>query len=283
MFPAPDINVESDVPLYRQVFQQLKDSIHCGKLSKGARLPATRELAGLLGLNRTTISAAYELLESEGLISGQVGRGSFVTGAPAGEPHRLDWRALLAPDFSTPATQQPASKEMISFAASRPSELQFPMEEFRRSCEEVLGGAEITTILQLGSPGGYGPLRQYLIAEARRQGVMGPADDLIVTSGCQQALDLLQRTLVRAGDKVAVEDPVYPGVKNLFLRAGAQVTGVRMGPDGIDLDDLDRVLEREHPKLLVVTPNFQNPTGATMPAHNRTALLQMVRAAGVVL
>ena len=80
MFPAPDIDAQSDVPLYRQVFQQLKDSIHCGKLSKGARLPATRELAGLLGLNRTTISAAYELLESEGLISGQVGRGSFVTG-----------------------------------------------------------------------------------------------------------------------------------------------------------------------------------------------------------
>src|SRR5258708_2574540 len=284
MFPAPDINPPSDVPLYRHVFQQLKDSIHCGKLSKGAKLPATRELAGLLGLNRTTISAAYELLESEGLISGQVGRGSFVTGAPDGEYHGIDWRALLAPGFAAPAVQQPAaSKEMISFAASRPSELQFPMDEFRRSCEEVIGSAGIATILQLGSPGGYGPLRQYLIAEARRQGVMGPGDDLIVTSGCQQALDLLQRILVRAGDKVAVEDPVYPGVKNLFSRAGAQVTGVRVGPDGIDLDDLQRVIEREKPKLLVATPNFQNPTGATMPAHNRTALLQMVRAAGVVL
>src|SRR6266849_6647555 len=284
MFPAPDINAQSDIPLYRQVFQQLKESIHSGKLSKGAKLPATRELAGLLGPNRTTISAAYELHKSEGLISGQVGRGSFVTGAPDSEYQGIDWRALLAPSWGTPTAQQPAaSKDMISFAASRPSELLFPMDEFRRSCEEVIGSAEIATILQLGSPGGYGPLRQYLIAEARRHGVMGPADDLIVTSGCQQALDLLQRTLVRAGDKVAVEDPVYPGVKNLFLRAGAQVTGVRMGPDGIDLDDLQRVLDREKPKLLVVTPNFQNPTGATLPAHKRTALLQMVRAAGVVL
>ena len=142
MFPAPDINAQSDVPLYRQVFQQLKDSIHCGKLSKGARLPATRELAGLLGLNRTTISAAYELLESEGLISGQVGRGSFVTGAHDSDYHGLDWRALLAPSFSTPPLQQPAaSKETISFAASRPAELLFPMDEFRRSCEEVIGSA----------------------------------------------------------------------------------------------------------------------------------------------
>src|ERR1700692_1930296 len=101
MFPAPDIDAQSEVPLYRQVFQQLKDSIHCGKLPRGARLPATRELAGLLGLNRTTISAAYELLESEGLISGQVGRGSFVTGAPDRD-HGLDWRTLLAPSVSTP-------------------------------------------------------------------------------------------------------------------------------------------------------------------------------------
>src|SRR6059058_443674 len=100
MLSAFDINVDSDLPLYRQVFEQLRDSINSGKLAKGARLPATRELAGLLGLNRTTISAAYELLESEGLISGQVGRGSFVTGAPdSGDG--FDWRALLAPSFST--------------------------------------------------------------------------------------------------------------------------------------------------------------------------------------
>src|SRR5258705_6476758 len=115
MFPAPEINAQSDVPIYRQVFEQLRDSIHSGKLSKGAKLPATRELAGLLGLNRTTISAAYELLESEGLISGQVGRGSFVTGVPNRQPHGIDWRALLAPSFATPAAQQPsASKDIIS-------------------------------------------------------------------------------------------------------------------------------------------------------------------------
>src|SRR6266850_1952801 len=144
MFPAPDINAQSDVPLYRQVFQQLKDSIHCGKLPKGARLPATRELAGLLGLNRTTISAAYELLESEGLIAGQVGRGSFVIGEVDRQAHSLDWRTLLTPSLSSPALTQSGTpaNETISFAASRPSELLFPMEEFRKSCEEVIRGGE---------------------------------------------------------------------------------------------------------------------------------------------
>src|SRR6266567_2332714 len=140
MFPAPDINAQSDVPLYRQVFQQLKDSIHCGKLPAGARLPATRELAGRLRLNRTTISAAYELLESEGLIAGQVGRGSFVTGAAEHTPG-IDWRALLAPSLAGPASAQPAAS--ISFASSRPAESLFPMDDFRRSCEELIQSAEI--------------------------------------------------------------------------------------------------------------------------------------------
>jgi DNA-binding transcriptional MocR family regulator len=281
MFPAPDIDLQSETPIYRQVFQQLKDSISTGKLAKGTRLPATRELAGLLGLNRTTISAAYELLESEGLIAGQVGRGSFVTGFSAGENHPLDWGSLLVPGAAAPSPQP--SKESISFASSRPSELLFPIDEFRRSCEEVLAGSEIGSILQLGSPGGYQPLRQYLIAEARAAGVMVPGDDLIITSGVQQALDLLQRALVRPGDCVAVEDPVYPGVKNVFQCAGAQVVGVRMSPDGIDLEDLEHALDRHRPKLLIVTPNFQNPTGVTIPLPSRRALLQMVRAAGVAL
>src|SRR6202051_2050396 len=94
MSPAPEIDIQSDVPLYRQVFQQLKDSINDGRLARGERLPATRELAGSLGLNRTTVSAAYELLESEGLITGQVGRGSFVAGA-AQSSGVLDWDELL--------------------------------------------------------------------------------------------------------------------------------------------------------------------------------------------
>ena len=280
----PQLDPNSEVPLYQQLHRYFSGLIESGSLKRGERLPATRELAGLLGLNRTTISAAYELLESEGLISGQVGRGSFVTGAPEHQNHGLDWRALLTSSVSTPSPQSATSSaETISFASSRPSELLFPMDEFRQSCEEVFASSEIRSILQLGSPGGYGPLRHYLIGEARRQGVMGPGDDLIVTSGCQQALDLLQRILAPAGTKVAIEDPVYPGVKNLFLSAGAQVAGVRIGSNGMDLEDLERILERERPKLLVVTPNFQNPTGATMPLQSRKELLRMVRAAGVVL
>jgi len=101
--------------------------------------------------------------------------------------------------------------------------------------------------------------------EARRQHVAGPGDDLIVTNGCQQALDLIGRVMLRPGDTVAVEDPVYPGLKNLLAGIGAQLVGIPVGADGIDIAQLERVLEREQPRFLVVTSNFQNPTGATLP------------------
>src|SRR5882672_6419367 len=140
MFPAPDINAQSDVPLYRQVFQQLKDSIHCGKLCNGAKLPATRELAGMLGLNRTTVSAAYELLETEGLVSGQVGRGSFVTGGTTG---RVDWSSMLERGDGAHATPGNWSRDVISFAVARPSRELFPLDDFRTSTEAVLARADL--------------------------------------------------------------------------------------------------------------------------------------------
>src|SRR5580693_2691661 len=91
---TPTLSHQSEVPLYRQLYEHIALRIRSGELARGERLPATRELAGLLGLNRTTVSAAYDALETDGLIAGQVGRGSFVTGttAPAGA---IDWNALL--------------------------------------------------------------------------------------------------------------------------------------------------------------------------------------------
>jgi 2-aminoadipate transaminase len=216
----PQLDDQAETPIYRQLYESIRSSIRDGSLAAGDRLPPTRELAGSLGLNRTTVSAAYELLEQEGLIKGHVGRGSFVAGGT------------------------------ISFATSRPLDELFPVDEFRSTAREVLADPNLTSILQLGSPHGYAPLREYLGGE-----------NVLVTSGCQQALDLIQRVLAPAGSSVLVEDPTYPGLKNIFERAG-----VRLLPLG----------EAQAP-LAVVTPNFQNPTGHTMSLRERQDLLQAAR------
>jgi 2-aminoadipate transaminase len=283
MIPPPQLDAGSEVPLYKQLYEHFSDLIQSGRLTKGEKLPATRELAGTIGLNRTTVAAAYEMLEAEGLITGHVGRGSFVSGhAPEGG--NFDWDRMLERSAGMMAAPTaPFDREGISFATSRPSEQLFPLEALRASCEEVMAGPDFAHVLQLGSPSGYEPLRRYLLDAARTDGLAGPGDDLIVTNGCQQALDLVGRVLLRPGDKVVVEDPVYPGLKNLFLQAGAQLTGVPVGADGVEIDALQDSLKRDRPRLMVVTSNFQNPTGATLPVSARAALLQAAQAAGVPL
>ncbi len=281
MLPITTLNPDAESPLYRQLYLQIRELIESQQLPRGGRLPATRELAGQLGLNRTTVSAAYELLESEGLITGHVGRGSFVAGT-GNTSGRVPWRDILeSPASISPAA--PTSTPVAGFSSSRPSELLFPLEEFRSTCTEVIQSADAQTILQLGSPSGYPPLRRYLLDVSRAEGVLRESDDLLITSGCQQAFDLLQHTLVRKGETVLLEDPVYLGVRHVFERAGARLVGVPVGADGIDLEALERIVAREHPRLLAVTSNFQNPTGATLPLASRKALLRIAQQAGVIV
>jgi 2-aminoadipate transaminase len=279
---TPTLSHQSEVPLYRQLYEHIALRIRSGELARGERLPATRELAGLLGLNRTTVSAAYDALETDGLIAGQVGRGSFVTGITEPSANGINWNAML--DRGDPTSTGPSGgfgSEVVSFVMSRPSRELFPLDDFRASCEAVLSRPDLGSILQLGSPSGYEPLRRHLLDEARRQSLARPGDDLLITNGCQQALDLIGRVLLRPGDTVAVEDPVYSGLKNLLTGMGAQLIGIPMGADGMDTAHLERLLERERPRFLVVTSNFQNPTGATLSLPARHALLDAARSAGV--
>jgi 2-aminoadipate transaminase len=250
--------------MYRQLYDYIRDEIERGLLANGDRLPPTRELAVQIGLNRTTVSAAYALLESDGLIRGHVGRGSFV-------------------NYTAPPPQPTDARPFISFASSRPSETDFPVAEIQTAIREVAASPEIGRILQLGSPGGHAPLRRYLLEESKAAGILRDSDDVLVTSGCQQALDLVQRVFAPAGEKVVVEDPVYHGLKNVFSRPGVRLSGVNMTASGIDLEELGRTMLAERPRLLVVTPDFQNPTGTTLPLAARRAIVALARECGTTI
>jgi len=281
------LDAGSGVPLYRQLSLSIAELIGRGGIRVGERLPATRELAGLLGLNRTTISAAYGLLEEQGLIHGQVGRGSFVAPRPEslGEtPNNelnVDWDAIL------PRQQLHASSSAypieISFSSSRPAREAFPLASFRRLAREVIDSPQAADILQLGSPHGYGPLRRYLLDEAKEAGTAGPDDDLIITNGCQQAWDLLARILAPAGTPVVLEDPIYHGLWQVFARAGAEVIPAPVTGSGVDIGVLEQLFQRHRPRLAVLTPSFQNPTGVTLPLDQRRRVIDLARQYSVVL
>ncbi len=249
----------------------------------GDRLPPTRELAGQLRINRTTVSAAYSLLEENGRLEGQVGRGSFVA-VPSEPPSpriARDWEALLPPvETEWQSATQPVE---ISFASSRPAYDEFPLPEFRRLAKEVIDSPEALQILQLGSSRGYAPLRRFLWEQALGSGVARPSDDLLITNGCQQALDLLARLFATPGSTVVLEDPVYHGMLRVFARTGAEIVGIGVDEAGIDPDLLEPCLTRHRPSLLIVTPSFQNPTGATLSYQRRKRIVAMAERFGCVL
>jgi 2-aminoadipate transaminase len=271
---SPQLDTSSPEPLYQQLAAYLRRKIESRELTPGDRLPATRELAGQLGINRTTVSAAYELLEEDGFLSGQVGRGSFV--ADRVSVRGIDWNAMVRPMAVRPFS---AAAARISFAASRPPEQLFPVEDFRRSCQEVLADRGLPSVLQLGSSAGYEPLRQYLIEQSRAEGVFGPDDDLLITNGCQQALDLIARTTLRPRMRVAVEDPVYPGLRSVLAEADVNMVPLAVGPQGVEPE----ALARSGAALAVLTPSFQNPTGISLPPARREAVLRAANQNGIAL
>src|SRR3990170_135739 len=150
----------------------------------------------------------------------------------------------------------------------------FPVEDFRRATSEVLR-REGKALLQLGSSDGYPPLKEFLRGELRRDGIQAGDRELLITNGCQQALDLVRKVFLRPGDVVAMENPVYPGAIQTFTTLGLKCLGVPVDENGLNLDVLESVLAQQPVRLLLVTPSFQNPTGTTLSLDGRKRLLAL--------
>ena len=283
---------ESHIPLYVQLRDQLRALVYAGELRNGDRIPASRELAGQLGVHRTTVANAYAELESEGLIQGHVGRGTFILGTPAKQftpappvngdgGGRVRWESLFADERADDGLSRlmpDVPPGAIAFTCARPADEFFPMEDFRSCCNAVLRGAS-RQILQLGSTDGYDPLKQALVGMLQEEGLEIWPEQLMITNGCQQSIDLLSRLFLRPGDAVALENPAYPGAISVFAAARIRTLGVPVETEGekagLDLDALESVLLQNRVKFILVTPDFQNPTGTTLSIANRRRLLEI--------
>lgn len=275
-------------PLYVQIWEQIRARILSGTLASGERLEASRELAKRLGVHRTTVGNAYADLQAEGLIAGTVGRGTFVTPLAASlksarTPTRRASNDVFWDSFFPEEQREDAlgrlmasalASGVISFASAHGSEELVPADLVRRATDAVLR-REGGKIFQYGSSDGYPPLKRYLQARLRRDGILVEFDELLITNGCQQSLDLLRRSLVASGDVVICENPTYTGLWHLFDSPGVRLIGAPVSAEGIDLDFLAAVLEQNKVKLLLTSPNFQNPTGRTMPLAARQRLLEL--------
>ena len=168
--------------------------------------------------------------------------------------------------------------DVISFAAGYPDPGSFPWEELRGITSELLRGSE-HSVLQYGPTRGYKPLLESIVPLLAARRITATLDELLITSGSQQGLDLVARVLITPGDVVLVARPAYTGAISTFKNAQANLVGVTQDEDGISLDDLDEVCQRERRagrrvNLLYLVPNFQNPTGLLLGLEKRQRLVE---------
>jgi GntR family transcriptional regulator/MocR family aminotransferase len=267
-----------------RIYRQLREAILDGRLRAGDRLPPTRELASRLEVARGTVAVAYERLTAEGFAVARVGAGTFVSSSVAGEPvartrtapggavrPRPCWEGLTLAERDGPPAR-------YDFRIGTPDRDLFPFATWRRMLAEQVrasGYPRSGAVDAAGHAGLRAAIARY-VGVARS--VRATADDVLVTQGAQQALDLIGRVLIEPGDCVAVEEPGYPQARLLFGCLGARVVTVPVDRDGIDVTALPAAA-----RLVYVTPSHQFPLGTPMSLARRAALLEWAAGRGAVI
>jgi GntR family transcriptional regulator / MocR family aminotransferase len=287
-FSHLSLDPHSAAPLYQQLYAQIRQLILSGALRPGARLPANRALAAQLNVARVTVASAYAQLQDEGYLVSRQGAGTFVaeglpvkTAVSSFEPHLSHWgQRLLTLDSTDEEQGLAAPRPEIDFGFGRSFYHIFPYDVWRRLLARYLS-ADDAMLSRYGSVAGFYPLRQAVAGYlGRLRGVRTTAEQVIIVSGIQQALDILSRLLLNKGDGVLVETPGYTGAVDIFRLYGAHIQPLPVDEHGLPVE---RIPPRTTARLAFVTPSNQFPRGGAMPLARRLALLRWAQAQGAII
>jgi GntR family transcriptional regulator/MocR family aminotransferase len=278
---------QSEVPLYRQIGSYLRQSILSGNLQADTRLPACRQLARDLGVNRITVENAYSELEADGLVSSRMGSGTYIlpqnhfTVIQKNDPDALwplwqrdakDRDTGLKSNRVEEMLRASGHPDPIDFSSGSSDPRQFPADEFRKVLQAVMRRDDAAA-LEYGEGSGYAPLREGIAHILASQGLQAGPDNILITAGSQQAIFLVSQVLLKPDDIVLVENPTYSLAIDLFHRLGFQVMGIPMDGQGMQVEKLEKLLQQYHPKLIYTIPNFHNPTGTCLSNPRRRQLI----------
>lgn len=283
---------ESKTPLYKQIQAFLRREILAEALPNGTRLPSSRKLARDLGVNRITVNNALAELEAEGLIYSRLGSGTYVAPLPQGHLRSPAspssggqwpiWQQTLARRSHLPTylekerigSTSPAPEGTISFAAGIGARELYPVDDFRKAIQDVLRH-DRDEAMGYGDAGGYLPLRATISHILSSQGITAYPEEVLITSGSQQAIVLVASLLLRPGDVVLLESPTYSGAIDIFASFGAQLIGVPVDEDGLRVEEVEELLRTVHPRLIYTVPTFQHPTGTCLTTARRRQLITL--------
>jgi DNA-binding transcriptional MocR family regulator len=260
-------------PLYARLIAAIDAAIVRGEILPGAPLPPERTLAQALGVSRTTVVLAYQQLRQSGRIDSRQGSGTWVRRSPLDlrpSPQEHDVTSAFRRNVVFRSMLERAD-DTISMVGAYLPPLPAVEEAMRRLARSPHAG--------LGAESGYSPmgllsLRQAVAASLSKADLPTVADQVLITSGAQQAISLVAGLLVPRGETVAVEDPTYIGAIDVFSAAGARLLPVSSGPAGVDVARLRPMLETR-PRLLYLVPTYHNPTGGLMPEASRREIARL--------
>jgi GntR family transcriptional regulator/MocR family aminotransferase len=283
------IDRASETPLFRQIYREIRTAVLSQTLPRGTRLPSTRELASQIGVSRTSVISAYEQLSDEGYISGRLGSGYYVSFDPP-EPITL---ASLHRSRETMAPVRPTGVLAHSLGEFADSTAQWDERAFNTGrtlvdsrTVEIWRKLTNRALRSLGSdllgysdPRGSLELRKTICDYLRAaRGVHCDPDQIIVTSGTQQAIDIAIRVLLHPGDEAWIEDPGYPLIRYALVAAGVKIRPIRVDSEGICVSKGIRSAPKA--RAAFVTPSHQFPTGVVLSMARRLELLQWARETG---
>ncbi|MBN2519139.1 MAG: PLP-dependent aminotransferase family protein [Bacteroidales bacterium] len=282
-----DINTQRRESLYKQVFNQLKEMIDKNILKPGDKLPSSRRFSEQLGVNRTTIYKAYQELWSLGYIESRPGsysvvrkRAEIVTIKDKIKKQIIDWEGACTMQINHLLDELNKFKNIkaeagiINFLPLSPDPDLMPVNEFRKCLNRAIK-EKGNLLFQYGDPMGYKPLRELIVENMKQHSISVSVDEILITNGAQNAVELILKMLVKPGAKVFVESPTYSSVIPLFNFYNVKVISVPLKESGIDLKVLEKKLHEEKPALIYTMPNFQNPTGITTSQTHRERFLRL--------
>lgn len=280
----------SSVPLYRQLTHQISTLIREGVIKSGYQLPSSRKMASHLGIHRKTVVAAIDQLVIEGWLDTKAGVGTFVSKHLVQKPagfQTSDSGKRHAPHLSIPSTLQrdlELTKQTYRLDDGLPDPRLAPLAELARTYKAVLGKGNHYARYTYGDTKGHLYLRQVLCEylKATRALSVSP-DQILITRGVTQALFLTIQALLKPGDKVAVGELNWESANANFLHHGIELVKIRVGENGLDVDHLEEVLEKESIQMVYCTPHHQYPTTVIMPAAWRIKLIRLARVHGFYL
>lgn len=294
MIQSIQIDRGSQMPLYLQIRDQLREMILTGAVPAGTQLPPERKLAEELGVNRGTVASAYRELVARGLADAHVGRGTVVQfvettadAVDAASPATPPWTELFSPQprwLRNPLLGDLAAltarSDVISLAAGVPAPDLYPTQAFGQVVRRLLN-RDPASVLGPCPTQGLEMLRCAIAEELLDTAVgIGP-DEILIVTGSQQGLDLIARAFLEPGDSVVLEAPTYLGALQTFGAAGARLLSVPLDDHGLRLDILEGLLTRHRPKFIYTLPTYQNPSGVTQSLERRLKLLALARRFGV--